>query len=217
LLPHHKCIIFRGLVTHIAYLPLFGDVKAIKMIVLQSAISAALFCAQIPITECRTQARDKQLVITTMAATIIVVHIVGALFNLVAVAVCVCLILRILTALVIGMLAVDAMQMAWLVELTLIGRGLMITPRVLVARATSFKVATIAVASRPAIATRPAIVLVMPCTAVVVLLAFQEPLGLFPVTLIKLVAKRMLGSRTKLLIVLPLDRAIADTSKKSCC
>jgi hypothetical protein len=45
----HKCIIFWGLVTHIAYLPLLGDVKTIKMIVLWSAIPAALVCAQFAI------------------------------------------------------------------------------------------------------------------------------------------------------------------------
>ncbi len=38
----HKCIIFWGLVTHIAYLPFLGDVKTIKMIVLRSAIPTAL-------------------------------------------------------------------------------------------------------------------------------------------------------------------------------
>jgi hypothetical protein len=70
-------------------------------------------------------------------------------------------------ALVVGMLAVDNMQMARLVELTLLGRGLAITARVLVARETSFEAATVANASRPTIASRPAIVLVMPRMAVV--------------------------------------------------
>jgi hypothetical protein len=54
------------------------------------------------------------------------------------------LVLWILTALVVGMLAVDAMQMAQLVELTVLGRALLISARVLVAGAISFKVAMIA-------------------------------------------------------------------------
>ncbi len=74
----HKCIIFWGLVTHIA--PLLGDVKAIKMIVLRSAISVALVRAEITVTECVTCARDKQLAVATMAAAIMVVHVVGAFF-----------------------------------------------------------------------------------------------------------------------------------------
>ena len=80
---------------------------------------------------------------------------------------------------------------------------------------TSFKAATIAVASRPAVDSRPAIALVMPRTAVVALSAFQEPLELLSVALFKLMAKLALGSQTKLLIVLPLDQAIADPSKKN--
>jgi hypothetical protein len=75
----HKCIIFWGLETHIA--PLLGDVKAIKMIVLRSAISIALVCAEITVTECVTRARDKQLAVATMAAAIMVVHVVGAFFE----------------------------------------------------------------------------------------------------------------------------------------
>ncbi len=103
------------------------------------------------------------------------------------------------------MLAVDTMQMAWLVELTILRRGLVITARVLVARATSFEVATIAIASRPAAASRPATALAMPRTTVVVLLAFQEPLELLPVMLFELMVKLALSSRTKLFVVLPLD------------
>jgi hypothetical protein len=143
----HKCIISWGLVTHIAYLPLLGDMKAIKMIVLWSAVSPPLIHAQIAVTECGTRARDKQLVIATIAATVVVVHGVGAFFNIVLVVVHACLILWVLTALVVGMLAVNAMQMAWLVELTDLGRGLAITARVLVAGATSFKAAMIAIVS----------------------------------------------------------------------
>ncbi len=55
----HKCIIFWGLVTHIAYLPLLGDVKTIKMIILWSAIPAALVCAQFAVAEHGTHAGDK--------------------------------------------------------------------------------------------------------------------------------------------------------------
>ncbi len=172
----HKCIIFWGLVTHIAYLPLFGDVKAIWMIVFRSAISAVLVCTQIAVTECGACARDKQLIVTTMAVAVMVVQVIGANFNEVVVVVCTCLILWVLMALVIGMLVVDAMQMARLVELTVLGGGLAINARDLVAGATSFEAATISVASRPVIVSRPAIALVMPCTAVVALLAFREPL-----------------------------------------
>jgi hypothetical protein len=103
------------------------------------------------------------------------------------------------------MLAVDTMQMAWLVELTILRRGLVITARVLVARATRFEVAAIAIVSRPAIASRPATTLAMPRTTVVVLLAFQEPLELLPVMLLELMVKLALSSRTKLFVVLPLD------------
>jgi hypothetical protein len=168
----HKCIIFWGLVTHIAYLLLFGDVKAIKMIVLWSAISAALIHAQIGVTERRTRARDKQLVVATMVVAIMVVHIVVPFFNIAVVVVRACLILWVLMALVVGMLAVDAMQMAWLVELTVLGRGLAITTRVLVAGAMSFKAAMIAITGGSAVASRPAIALVMPHMAIVALLAF---------------------------------------------
>ncbi len=113
--------------THIAYLPLFGDVKAIKMIVLWSEISATLVCTQITVTECKTQARDKELIVATMTVTVMVVHVVGAFFKVVVVVVCMYLVLWILMALVVGMLAVNAMQMAWLVELTILRRGLAIT------------------------------------------------------------------------------------------
>ncbi len=105
--------------------------------------------------------------------------------------------------------------MAWLLELTNLGRGLAITARVLVPGATSFKAATIAVASRPAVMSKPAIVLAMPLMAVVALSAFQEPLELLPVTLFVHVAKLALGSRIKLFVVLPLDQAIGETSKKN--
>jgi hypothetical protein len=108
-------------------------------------------------------------------------------------------------ALVVGMLAVNAMQMAWLVGLTILGRGLAITTRVLVAGATSFEAAMITVTSRPAIMSRPAIILATPCMAVVAVLDFQEPLELLPVMLFELVAKLVLGSRTKLLVALSLD------------
>jgi hypothetical protein len=111
--------------------------------------------------------------------------------------------------------AVNAMQIAWLVQPTLLWRGLAITVRVLVVGAMSFEVATIAVTSRPAVASRPAIGFAMPHTAVVALLAFREPLELLPVALFELVAKLMLGRRTKLLVVLPLYWTIADKSKKN--
>ncbi len=189
--------------THIA--PLLGDVKAIKMIVLLSAISVALVCTEITVTECVTRGRDKQLAVATMAAAVMVVHVVGAFFYAAVVVVRACLVLWVLTALVVGMLAVDTMQMAWLVELTILRRGLVITARVLVARATSFKVATIAIASRPAVASRPVTMLAMPRTTVVVLSAFQEPLELLPVMLVELMVKLALTSRTKLFVVLPLD------------
>jgi hypothetical protein len=58
-----------------------------------------------------------------MAAAIMVVRIVRVFLTIVVVVVCACLILQVLTALLIGMLAVGAMQMAWLVELTLLGGG----------------------------------------------------------------------------------------------
>ena len=66
--------------THIAYLPLLGDVKTIKMIVLQSAIPNALVCTQFTVAECRTCAGDKQLAVATVAAAVMVVHVVGAFF-----------------------------------------------------------------------------------------------------------------------------------------
>jgi hypothetical protein len=47
---------------------------------------------------------------------------------------------------------------------------------------------------------RPAIVLATPRTAVVVLLAFREPLELLPVTLFELVVKLVPGSRTSYLL-----------------
>jgi hypothetical protein len=135
-----------------------------------------------------------------MAAAVMVVHVIGLFFNVVVVVVvvCMCLVLWVQTALVIRMLVVDAMQMAWLVELTVLRRGLAITMRVLVARVTSFEAAKFAIANGPAVASRPAIVLMTPHTTVVVLLAFQEPLELLPVMLFKLVAKLVLGSRMKL-------------------
>jgi hypothetical protein len=67
-------------VTHIAYLPLLGNVKTIKMIVLWSAIPAALVCAQFAVAEHGTCAGDKQLVVATVAAAIMVVHVAGTFF-----------------------------------------------------------------------------------------------------------------------------------------
>ncbi len=101
-------------------------------------------------------------------------HVLGMFYNIVVfVVVRTYLVLWILMALVIGMLAVDAMQVARLiVELTLLRRGLAITGRVLIAGAMSFKAVTIAVSSRPAIVSRPVIALAMPRTAVVALSAF---------------------------------------------
>jgi hypothetical protein len=82
-----------------------------------------------------------------VAAAVTVVHVPGAFCNVVVVVVCTCLILWVLAALVVGMLAVSAMQMAWPVELTVPEQGLAIPTRVLVAGARSFEAATIAVAS----------------------------------------------------------------------
>jgi hypothetical protein len=192
-------------VTHIAYLPLLGDVKSIKMIVLRSAIHAALVHAQFAVAQSGTCAGDKQLIVATVVAVVMVVHVVGAFFNIVVVVVCTCLILWVLVALVIGMLAVSAMQMAWLVKLTVLGWGLAIPVRVLVAGAMSFEAATVAVASRPAIASRSTTLLITPPAARVTFSALREPLKLLPVALFKLMAKLALGSQTKLLIVLPLD------------
>jgi hypothetical protein len=174
------------------------DVKAIKMIVIQNAIAATLVCTQIAITECGTWARDKQLAVATMVVAIMVVHVMVVCFNVDVLVVCACLVLWVLTALVVGMLAVDAMQMAQLVELTVLGGSLAITVRVLVAGAMSFEAMMIAVVSRPAVASRPAIALATPHMAVVALLVFQEPLELLPVMLFELMAKLVLGSRTKL-------------------
>jgi hypothetical protein len=141
------------------------------MIVFRSAISATVVHAQIGITEHGTCARDKRLFVATRVAAIMVVHIVGAFFNVFVVFVCACLILWVLMALILRMLAVNAMQMAWLVELTILGRGLAISARVLVARATSFEAAMIAITSRPAVTSRPAIVFPMTRLAVVPLSA----------------------------------------------
>jgi hypothetical protein len=211
----HKCIIFWGLVNHIAYLPLLGHVKTIKMIVLRSAIPAALIHAQFAIAERGTHAGDKQFIVATVVVAVRIVHVMGTFFNLVVVVVCACLILWVLPALVVGMLAVSAMQMARPVKLTALGGGLAIPARVLVARATSFEAAMITVASRPAIMCRPATLLVTPPAARVMLSALQEPLELLFVAHFKLMVKLLLGSRTKLLIILPLDQAIADPRKKN--
>jgi hypothetical protein len=105
--------------------------------------------------------------------------------------------------------------MAWLVELAVLRRGLAVTARVLVVRATSFEAAMIAITSRPAVASRPAIVLATPTTTVVVLSAFQELLELLPKALFELVAKLALGGKTKLVVALLLEHAIAETSKKN--
>ncbi len=74
----HKCIIFWGLVTNIAYLPLLGDVITIKMIILRSAIPAACVCAQFFVAEHGTRVGDKQLVVANVAVAVMVVHIMGA-------------------------------------------------------------------------------------------------------------------------------------------
>jgi hypothetical protein len=66
------------------------------------------------------------------------------------------------------MLAINAMQMARLVELTVLRRDLGITVRVIVVGATSVEAVTIVVASRPAIMSRPAITLATPHSTVVV-------------------------------------------------
>ncbi len=105
-----------------------------------------------------------------------VVHAVGAFFNVAVVVVCTCLILWVLAALVVGMLAVGAMQMAWPDKLTVLRGGLAIPTRVLVAGVMSSEAATIAVASRPAVSSRPATLLAMPPAARVMLSALQEPL-----------------------------------------
>jgi hypothetical protein len=78
--------------------------------------------------------------------------------------------------------------MARLVELVVLRRGLAVAARVLVVGARSFEVAAIALSSRPAIASRPAIVPATLTTTVVALSAFQELLELLPVALFELVA-----------------------------
>jgi hypothetical protein len=45
----------------------------------------------------------------------------------------------------------------------------------------------------------------MPPAARVMLSAFQEPLELLPVALFEFMVELMLGSRSKLLVILPLD------------
>jgi hypothetical protein len=148
-----------------------------------------------------------------MAMAVMVVHIVGAFFYVVVVVVVhACLVLWVLMALIVRMLAVNAMQMARLVGLAVLRRGLAITARVLVVGATSFEAVMIAIASRPAIVSRPAIALVMPHTTVVALSAFQELFELLPVTLFELMAELALGSKTKLFVVLLLDQAIPEVS-----
>ena len=74
----HKCIIFWELVTHIAYLPLLGDVKTIKMTVLRSAILAAVVRTQFVVAGHGTCAGGKQLVVATVLVAVMVVHIMGA-------------------------------------------------------------------------------------------------------------------------------------------
>ncbi len=103
------------------------------------------------------------------------------------------------------MLAVRAMQMARLVKFTVLKGSLVIPMRVLVAGAMSFKVAMIAVESKPAVTSRPVTSLISVPAARVTLSALQEPLELISVTLFKLMAKLALGSQTKLLVILPLD------------
>jgi hypothetical protein len=76
----YNYIIFWGLVTHIAYLPLFGDVKAIKMIVFWRPISSTLVHAQITVTEGRACARTNQLIVATMGMAIMVVNALLAHF-----------------------------------------------------------------------------------------------------------------------------------------
>jgi hypothetical protein len=149
----HKCIISWGLVTHIAYLPLLGDMKTIKMIVLRSTFPATLAQSQFVVAGRGACTGGKGLIVTTVAAAVMVVHVVGAFFNVVVVVVVgvvACLILRVLVALIVGMLAVGAMQMTRLVELTILEGGLAILARVLVAGATSFEAAMIAIQSSPA-------------------------------------------------------------------
>jgi hypothetical protein len=76
----------------------------------------------------------------------------------------------VLAALIVGMLAVGTMQMAWPVKLTVLKGGLVNPTRVLVAGATSFEAATITVANWPAIASRPATLLILVPVAKVMLL-----------------------------------------------
>jgi hypothetical protein len=176
------------------------------MIVLWSAIPAALVRAQFVISGHGTCVGDKQLIVATVAVAVMVVHVVGTFFSVVVAVVCMCLILWVLAALVVGMLAVGAMQMARPVKLTVLKGDLAIPTKVLVARVTSFEAATINTANRPAIASRPATLLVLvPPVARVTLLALQEPLELLSVALFKLMAKLLIGSQMKLLVVLPLD------------
>ncbi len=149
-------------------------------------------------------------------AAVTVVHVMGASFNVIVVVVVVaCLILWVLAALVVGMLAVGAMQMARLLELTILKRGLAILAilailvEVPVAGATSFKATAIAVKSRPADTLAPTL------TACITLSALQKPLELDPVAFFQLVTKLTLGGGAKLLVIFFLNRAITKSSKKN--
>jgi hypothetical protein len=69
----------------------------------------------------------------------------------------------------------------------------------------------ITIASRPADMSRPTIGLATPTTTVLVLLAFRELLELLLVALFELMAKLVLGSKTKLVLAFLLERAITET------
>ncbi len=116
-----------------------------------------------------------------MAAAIMVVHLVGLFFKVVVVVVVAYLVFRVLPALVIGMLAVNAMQMARLLKLTVLERSLAILAilailmGVPVAGVASFEVTTITKKSRSA----DTLALIL--AACVMLSTLRQPLELVPV------------------------------------
>jgi hypothetical protein len=142
-----------------------------------------------------------------------VVHVVGLFFNVVVVVAY--LVFWVLPALVVGMLAVDAMQMAQLLKLTVLERSLAILvilailAGVPVAGMVSFEATTIAKKSRPA----DTLALIL--TACITLLTLCQPLKLVPVMLFQLVTKLVFGGGAKLFIMFSLDQAIAELSKKN--
>ncbi len=126
------------------------------MIVLRSTISAALVHAQFVIAGRDAHMAGEQPVFATVAVAVMVVHVVGLFFNVFVVVVVAYLVFRFLPAIVIGMLVVNAMQMARLLKLTVLERSLVILVILVilmgvpVAGVASFEATTIAKKSRPA-------------------------------------------------------------------